>query len=65
MSKLTIRLAVLEDGDEAMAVDIGFVEMHQAMDAYFDMVSRLLSCEEFAKYMQEVKDHVASMGRLQ
>lgn len=65
MSALMLRLSVFENGDEAMSIDVAYPEMRLVMDAYFGLISQVVSEEEFLAYVEEVKAHVASQGRLQ
>jgi len=65
MSAMMLRISVFENGDEAMSIDVAYSEMRFLLDAYFGLVSQVVSNEEFDDYMDEVKSYVASKGRLQ
>lgn len=65
MSPMMLRLSVFENGEEAMSIDVAYTEMRFLLDAYFGLVSQVVSNEEFDDYMDEVKSYVASKGRLQ
>ncbi len=69
MSQPTIRLMVLENGSEAMSLDIAFDEMKGCLDGYFFCAEKLLGQDEYDSFVKDVQvwlaQRIARKGRLQ